>query len=126
MGLRLPDIREKLKERTLFDYLLDYYVIPKTGNPYSFVGHSYLMDIAKDTHHDIVIEKSAQCGASELAVGKAIWVPDEFGLNVVYAMPAMEQMRQFSRGRVHRVIAMSPHIRSRVSGAEKFRPRSRM
>lgn len=112
----LDEIRRRLKDRPLFEWLLENYYLPKTRRPYSFRGHAYLIGIAKDTHPNVAIEKSAQAAISEIGVAKSLHVVDVLGLNAVFAMPAMEQMRLFSHGRVRRVIDGSPYLRSRVSG----------
>ena len=109
-------LRKKLDDYPFFQWLLDNYVLPKTRKPYSFIGHAYLIGITQDTHERVVVEKSAQCGISELAVAKGFYVLDILGLNTVYAMPAMAQMQQFSHGRVRRAINESPYLLSRVSG----------
>lgn len=113
---RDPELAAKIEEASLFRWLLENYVIPKTGKPYSFRGHTYAIDICKDKHPFQIVKKSAQATMSEVCLAKALWVADEFGLNTVYAMPAMSQMQLFSHARVQRAIMMSPKIRDKVTG----------
>jgi hypothetical protein len=111
-----PELDAALKEFSQFNWLLENYVIPKTAKPYSFKGHAYLIDIAKDDFEFQVIKKSAQAGLSEILASLGLAVADLLGLNTVYAMPAMSQMQMFSHARVQKAIAMSPKIRDRVTG----------
>ena len=115
-GGRDPELAAKVEDASFFRYLLDNYVIPKTTKPYSFRGHAYAIDIAKDKHPHQVVKKSAQATMSEVCLSKSLWVADKLGLNTVYAMPAMAQMQLFSHARVQRAIMMSPYIRDRVTG----------
>ena len=114
--IRDPELAAKVADGSLFLWLLDNYVIPKTQKPYSFRGHSYLIDIVKDKHPYRVVRKSAQAGLSEILAASGMWVADQLGLNTVYAMPAMAQMQLFSHARVQRAIVTSPNIRDRVTG----------
>ena len=111
-----PELEDKIFNNPLFLWLLENYVIPKTGKPYSFRGHAYAIDIVKDQHPFVAIKKSAQATASEILSALAMWVAAELGLNAVYAMPAFSQMQLFSHARVQRAIMMSPKIRAMVTG----------
>ena len=115
-GITDPELREKVESESLFLWLLDNYVIPKTAKPYSFRGHSYAIDIVKDKHPYRIVKKSAQATASEILLSTGLWIADKIGLNTVYAMPAFSQMQLFSHARVQRAIMMSPNIRDRVTG----------
>jgi hypothetical protein len=105
----------KLDEAVFLDWLLRYYIIPETTEPYSFVDHAYLLDIAKETSPEICVQKSAQCAISEILVALSLFLA-EMGFRVIYAFPAQQQMDKFSHARVQPAIMMSDHIRAAVSG----------
>ena len=76
-----------------------------------------LMDIARDPHDFVVIQKSAQVGATELLVNLALWAADrELGGrgNVLFCMPTQNQMDDFSQARIDRAIQDSPNLRARL------------
>ena len=76
-----------------------------------------LADIARDPHDFIVIQKSAQVGATELLVNYALWAADT-GLgergNVLFCMPNQNQMDDFAQARFDRAIQDSPSLRRRL------------
>jgi len=105
----------KLDAAVFLDWLLRHYIIPETTEPYSFVGHAYLIDIANETVPEVCVQKSAQCGESEILVALSLFLA-ELGFRIIYAFPAQQQMDKFSHARVQPAIMMSDHIRSAVSG----------
>jgi hypothetical protein len=71
----------------------------------------------RDDHKFVVIQKSAQIGASELLVSLALWVADTgFAKrgNALFLMPTQNQMDDFSQARFDTAIADSPYLNVRV------------
>ena len=76
-----------------------------------------LAAIARDPHDFVVIQKSAQVGATELLVNLALWAADRaLGRrgNVLFCMPTQNQMDDFAQARVDRAIQDSPSLRARL------------
>jgi len=76
-----------------------------------------LAAIARDRSPLVVIQKSAQVGATELLVDLALWAADSAYAgrgNVLYLMPTQNQMEDFSQARFDRAIQDSPYLRSRL------------
>ena len=77
----------------------------------------YLADIARDSSRVIVIQKSAQVGATELAVNLALYAADSGYAgrgNVLYLMPTQNMMDDFAQARFDRAIQDSPYLRQRL------------
>jgi hypothetical protein len=76
-----------------------------------------LMDIARDDHPFVVIQKAAQVGISELLVSimlhDAITGRADRG-NVIAFMPTQNMMDDFAQGRIDRAIQDSPYLRSQL------------
>ena len=76
-----------------------------------------LADIARDDKDFVVIQKSAQVGATELMVNMALWAADMGWAgrgNVAYFMPTQNQMDDFAQARIDRALQDSPHLRARL------------
>ena len=76
-----------------------------------------LVAIARDPHDFVVIQKSAQVGATELLINLALWAADHAlggRGNVLFCMPNQNQMDDFAQARVDRAIQDSPSLRARL------------
>jgi hypothetical protein len=76
-----------------------------------------LTAIARDPSPLIVIQKSAQVGATELLVNLSLWAADTAYAgrgNVLFLMPTQNQMDDFAQARFDRAIQDSPYLRSRL------------
>lgn len=87
------------------------------GEKYSFVDRPYLFPIAMDDFLFQVIQKSAQCGITELMIARAIHRLIRARGNVLYAFPALVQLRQMVGARVRPAIENNPYIYSKITGA---------
>ena len=109
-------IRNKAIETTVYGYASEYFYL-ENESKFSFDGHAYLVDIYLDTHPYQVIEKSAQMGASILAMAKAFYVCDELAGNTIYFFPTDSDVLEFSKARVGPIIMNSPHLTGITGGA---------
>jgi len=108
-----------MKISTFAKWLMENWLISSgesVGQKYSFKRHGYLWGIANDEHDHIVIQKSAQCGISELEVAHMVWLVDDRLGNALYIFPASEQMRDFVDGRVKTAVYGNPYLESRCTG----------
>ncbi len=85
------------------------------GKPFSFKGHLYLLDIYQDTHPDIVVKKSSQCGVSEWLLNIAFWLATCHRYNSTLVEPADPELRDFIHGRVDPAIQDCAYLTSQVS-----------
>ncbi len=76
-----------------------------------------LAEIARDPHPLVVIQKSAQVGATELLVNLALWAADTGHAqrgHVLFLMPTDNQMSDFAQSRFDRAIQSSAYLRERL------------
>ena len=76
-----------------------------------------MLPIAQDDFNFIVVEKSAQCGVTELFVARALHTLRHKRENVLYTFPALQQLRQMVGARVRPAIENNPYIYKAVTGA---------
>jgi hypothetical protein len=99
-------------ENTILGYAREYIygIGDDPEERFSFKGHNYLIDIYNDPHKYMVIEKSAQMGASVYAMAKSFFVCDKLGKNVIYFFPTDSDVQEFSKTRVAPLLSASPHL----------------
>lgn len=110
----------KLTYSSFLYWLLENWVISSgefKGERYSFRGRPYLLDIVKDESDFIVVQKSAQCGISELMVARAFYLLDKEKLNILYAFPSQTQLRSFVVGRIKSAVNNNPYLFNRIGEA---------
>ena len=76
-----------------------------------------LAAIARDPSPLVVIQKSAQVGATELSVNQALWAADSGYAgrgHVLFLMPTQNQMDDFAQARFDRALQDSPYLRARL------------
>lgn len=96
------------------EWLVAAYVL-ESGAPYSFVGHEPLMAIAQDKHPFQVWIKSAQVGATALAIGLALWYAGEHGRRVIYYVPDDTLLPDHTNVRVRPAIEGMPYLINKVA-----------
>lgn len=104
-----------LKDKTR--WILDHWLISsgeKAGQRYSFKGYEFLFDIVQDDFENVVVQKSAQCGISELCVAELFYRTDTEKGNILYVFPAETQMREFSNARIKNAVATNPYLLSNI------------
>jgi hypothetical protein len=80
-----------------------------------FEHHAFLRDLYEDEHPHIVLDKASQMGASEWAITDAFWAGDARGANVLYLLPGVGDVTDFSTARVGLAIEASPYIASIIT-----------
>lgn len=111
--------RELINESFLL-FLLEEWLISSgesRGEKYSFRDRPYLYPIATDDFPFQVVLKSAQCGITELMVARAIHRLRSKRGNILYAFPALSQLRQLVGARIRPAIESNDKLYSLVSGA---------
>jgi hypothetical protein len=86
------------------------------GEAYRFDERPFLYTIATDDFWKKVVIKSAQCGITELEIAEAIFLALSRKGNVLYAFPALQQLRQMVGARVRPAIEDNPYLYAKVSG----------
>lgn len=102
--------RRYLIDSSLYPYAQEYAKVD--GNDFSFQDHNYLVELYQDEHPYIVIEKSAQMGASVYAMLKSFFVCDKLGKTTIYFFPTDTDVKDFSKTRVTPILEDSVYLRS--------------
>ncbi len=111
---------EEFKYSNFLYWLLENWIISSgefKGEKYSFKGRPYLIDIAKHESDFFVIQKSAQCGISELNIARAFYMLDKEKLNILYVFPSATQLRSFVNGRIKPAVNNNYYLLNRIGGA---------
>ena len=77
----------------------------------------YLADVMRDPSALVVLQKSAQVGATTALVALALWAADTGYAgrgNVLFCMPTQNQMDDFAQARFDALIQNSPYLRRRL------------
>lgn len=114
------ELPQELINESFILFLLERWLISSgesRGERYSFKERPYLFQIAQDDFWFQVILKSAQCGVTELQIARAIHRLQGKRGNILYAFPALSQLRQMVGARVRPAIESNPDLYSLVSGA---------
>ena len=94
---------------------LEYHVNTR-GEPMSLEGRPYLLDIIVDETNEIVIQKSVQCGVTEIALARA-YNSACVGRSVLYTLPNHPTRNRFVANRVDRQLRLSAYLRAQVKTA---------
>lgn len=111
---------EELVKEEFFFFILERWLISSgehLGERFSFRERPYMQGICEDEFPNQVILKSAQCGISEIMVARACDRAVHKGRNVLYTMPAGEQMAQFVDSRARNAVLNNPYLSQYVTGS---------
>lgn len=106
-------ISQNFEEWVAENYLID-------GARFSLSGYEPLKDIYADNSKEIVVMKSAQCGASEWLIAFSFYFPSFYGENVFYGMPAKDQIKDFVQGRIDPRIDDSPKLQALIKSTDNI------
>ena len=97
---------------TFVEWVREHWMIG--GKSFTLEHHPHMKAIYEDDAEEIIIMKSAQCGASEWAIARAIYLADALSQSIIYFFPAGEQLGDHVRQRVDPRLLESPYLASRV------------
>lgn len=93
--------------------------------PFDERSHLYLEGIYRDPSRQVVVMKSGQAGASEWAISYALWCCDKRAMNVLYLLPTIDDVSDFSQMRFEPAIEASPYLSAVLSSSNGGDPMSR-
>jgi hypothetical protein len=86
------------------------------GNPYSFEGHEYQREILDSTHHNAVIIKPSQVGATEAVIRLLLgFLATNNGVVALHLLPTLGEAQRASKSRIDPVIRGSSYLSSIMS-----------
>lgn len=83
--------------------------------PFDLESHPYQVGIYRCDAAHIAVKKASQMGLSEWAISKSFYVCDELQQNVLYVMPTLTDISDFSQSRFDPALKGSPYLQSLVS-----------
>lgn len=90
-----------------------------SSTPFDIDNHRYLKGIYEDTNPERVINKSGQGGASEYAISTAMHACDQRGMDVLYLLPTIGDISDFSQMRIGTALEASPYLATRVAQTDR-------
>lgn len=116
----LNQLQDDLIKESFLIFLLEKWLISSgesKGEKYSFKERPYMLGIAQDDFWFQVILKSAQCGITELMAARALHSVAYRKRNILYAFPALSQLRQLVGARIRPAVETNPELFRKVTGA---------
>ena len=96
-------------ETELLPWVRAYRRLLAAGVPFDLESHRYLAAIYEDASRELVIMKSGQAGASEYCISRALWSCDVRHMNVLYLLPTISDISDFSQMRIGTPLYNSKH-----------------
>ena len=84
------------------------------GNSIEFDNHRFLIDIFEDPAPNQVIKKGAQIGMSTTAILKVLHSAIFRGINQIYTLPTVDDVRAFVPGKVNQIIEANECIKRAI------------
>lgn len=97
--------KQQLAEANIHCFNELYDITNDQGQKLDFYDHPFLWDIFSDFSPIIAIRKAAQVGMSTLSNIKVMWAAKNKQLDVIYSLPAMNDVHDFVGGKTNRLIA---------------------
>jgi Phage terminase large subunit (GpA) len=89
-------------------WIREYGIVTENGLPLTFKEHGFLKAPYEDESAKLAILKAAQIGFSTLAILKSFWIAKKRGLNIIYTLPTVDDVKDFVGDKVNRIIAQNP------------------
>ncbi len=105
--MNLPT-KEQLATRNIHIFNEVYGITNDQGEKLDFKDHPFLWDIFSDFSPELCCRKAAQIGFSTMANIKALWLAKNRKLDIIYSLPAANDIREFVAGKTNRLINNNP------------------
>lgn len=103
----MTDLVKQLAARSIHIFLEAYQITNDQGERLDFKDHPYLWDIYEDWSPYQVILKAAQVGMSTCMNIKVLWAAKYKKLDLIYSLPAANDVKDFVAGKTNRLIAFN-------------------
>lgn len=112
-----------LEEVSIHAWLSKHGVKNEAGNTLDFRDHLFLFDIYADQSPKLVCYKAAQIGFTTMALLKSIWLAKTRGMDIIYTMPTVTDVREIIGGKINRLIANNPVLLNYVKDKDSIEQR---
>lgn len=97
-----------LSDISICAWLQENRIKNEKGELIDFRDHLFLLDIYEDNSPKLVCYKAAQIGFTTMALLKSIWLAKMKGLDIIYTMPTVTDVREIIGGKINRLISNNP------------------
>lgn len=97
-----------LKAKSVILWIEEEKIKNEQGNNIDFRNHLFQYDVFRDMSPKQVIYKPAQVGFSTLMIFKTFHLAANRGMDIIYTLPTMTDVKDFVGGKVNRLIAQNP------------------
>lgn len=110
---------EKQKQKNSVLYWIEQNGIRnENGDQVEFKNHRFLRKIYRDASPIQVIRKGSQIGASTMEILRALHDARFWGINQIYTLPTVDDVAEFVKSKVNRIIKANPCIMEGVSAKD--------
>lgn len=101
-----------------------YKIKNEAGLPIEFDNHFFLWDIYNDLTPVQAVLKAPQIGMTVLEVIKSLWTAKKMGRDIIYTLPTQADVNDMAGGKVNRIIAQNPILKSWVKNHDTVEQKS--
>lgn len=113
------DSEEKQKQKNSVLYWIRQNEIKnEQGELIRFDDHKFMIDIYSDILPIQVIRKGSQVGASTMEILRSLHDARFWGINQIYTLPTVDDVAEFVKSKVNRIIKVNPCMLEGVSGKD--------
>lgn len=105
---------EQIEGHNILAWVANNQIKTEGGVPLDFKEHRYLIDIYRDDSPNLVEMKAAQLGLSTMEIFRTLWRAYYKGLDIIYILPTFTDIKDFSGGKVNRIIDNNPVLQKWV------------
>lgn len=100
--------KEYLVSKSPILWLEEYKIKNERGERIDFYNHLFQYDMYLDLSPKQAVQKPAQVGETNKNSLKSKFVANYLGLDIIYTLPTVDDVKQFVGGKVNRIIANNP------------------
>ncbi len=112
-----------LSEISIHSWIIENKLVNEKGEPIDFRDHLFLFDIYADNSPKLVCYKAAQVGFTTMALLKSAWLAKMRGMDFIYTMPSVTDVREIIGGKLSRLIANNPVLLEYVKDKDSIEQR---
>lgn len=95
-------------------WIIKHQIKTSSGLPFEFKSRRFMWDFINDLSPLQALLKPPQIGATESEIVKSIWVAKKLRKDIIYTLPTQSDVYDMGGGKVNRMVAQNPIIKSWV------------
>lgn len=104
-----------IQSENILAWIMNNVIKTEGGVPLDFKRHRYLIDIYRDDSPNLVEMKAAQLGLSTMEIVRTLYRAFYKKLDIIYILPTFSDVKDFSGGKVNRIIDNNPVLQAWVA-----------